>query len=493
MMPTKLVSSNPTRPQLRPPITSKTCAIRPKGSGIGLPAIVIICTQKVHITLSCEFVHSGKKILDNNHIENFENIDAALYNNNAQVTGWIEDSRSIGSLIFLTLRNSTGKIQLITKKNLVSEDLWKQVVNIARQSIVKANGKLVHNEKNNVVELIIEELEILNQAEHPLPLDPTGRVDSGLDIILDARSLSLRKPEIKSIFKLRNNSLMYIRDFFIKNNFIEVNTPKILSLGAEGGATLFKTEYFDKLGFLAQSPQLYKEQLMLAFEKVFEISQYFRAEKSNTTRHLNEFVSVDFEWAYKNNDQTMDLCENLIKHIISNLIKNTPKELEILNSELSNYLNVFDRITYQDVIDDLNSLDHKKNFGDDITEHDLVVLSEKHKSFYFITDWPSEIKPFYISSYDDSNLSMSFDLQFSNVELVSGGVRIHKISELEKNIEKSGLDLKNFKSHLQTFKWGMPPHSGLGLGFDRLVMILANRKNIREVVLYPRDKDRLDP
>ena len=208
---------------------------------------------------------------------------------------------------------------------------------------------------------------------------------------------------------------------------------------------------------------------------------------------MNEFVSVDFEWAYKNNDQTMDLCENLIKHIISNLIENTPKELEILNSELSNYLNVFDRITYQDVIDDLNSLDHKKNFGDDITEHDLVVLSEKHKSFYFITDWPSEIKPFYISSYDDSDLSMSFDLQFSNVELVSGGVRIHKINELEKNIEKSGLDLKNFKSHLQTFKWGMPPHSGLGLGFDRLIMILANRKNIREVVLYPRDKDRLDP
>tara|TARA_B100000029_G_scaffold516705_1_gene632933 strand:- start:12256 stop:13551 length:1296 start_codon:yes stop_codon:yes gene_type:complete len=431
--------------------------------------------------------------MTNFYIENFENIDESMYNKNVQVTGWIEDSRSIGSLIFLTLKNSTGKLQLIIKKNQVSEELWKQVDNITRQSIVKANGKLVHNEKNNIIELIIEELDILNEAVHPLPLDPTGRVDSGLDIILDSRSLSLRKPEIKSIFKLRNDSLMYIRDFFINNDFLEINTPKILSLGAEGGATLFKTEYFDKLGFLAQSPQLYKEQLMLAFEKVFEISHYFRAEKSNTTRHLNEFVSVDFEWAYKNNEQTMDLCEDLIKYTINNLIKNSSKELKNLDSDLSNYLNKFDRITYQNVIDDLNDLDHKKSFGEDITEHDLVVLSEKHKSFYFITDWPSEIKPFYIAGHKDSDLSMSFDLQFSNVELVSGGVRIHKVDELEKNMKKSGLDIKNFKSHLQTFKWGMPPHSGLGLGFDRLIMILANRKNIREVVLYPRDKDRLEP
>ena len=138
--------AKPTSPQLIPPMINKTFAISPKGSGIGLPAIVIICTQKVHITLSCEFVHSGKKIMDNNHIEDFENIDVALYNNNVKITGWIEDSRSIGSLIFLTLRNSTGKIQLITKKNLVSENLWEQVVNIARQSIVKASGKLVHND-----------------------------------------------------------------------------------------------------------------------------------------------------------------------------------------------------------------------------------------------------------------------------------------------------------------------------------------------------------
>ena len=230
-----------------------------------------------------------------------------------------------------------------------------------------------------------------------------------------------------------------------------------------------------------------------SFEKVFEISQYFRAEKSNTTRHLNEFVSIDFEWSYKNNSETMDLCENLVKYLINNLIKNNSKELELLNSDLNNYLNTFDRITYEDVINDLNSLDSKKDYGDDITEHDLVILSAKHKSFYFITDWPSNIKPFYISSYEDSELSMSFDLQFSNIELSSGGVRIHDVNKLKNNIERSGLDIKNFESHLQTFKWGMPPHSGLGLGFDRLIMVLANRKNIREAVLYPRDQDRLDP
>ncbi len=431
--------------------------------------------------------------MNNNYLDNLDEIDESFYGKNVNVSGWIEDSRSIGSLIFLTLRNTTGKLQLIIKKNLVSEELWDQVGHLTRQSIVKTNGTLAYNEKNNIVELIIEQLDILNPAEHPLPLDPTGRVDSGLDVILNARPLSLRKPEIQSIFKLRHSSLMYIREFFIKNDFIEVNTPKILSQGAEGGATLFKTQYFDKPGFLAQSPQLYKEQLMLAFEKVFEISQYFRAEKSNTARHLNEFVSIDFEWSYKNNSETMDLCENLVKYLINNLIKNNSKELELLNSDLNNYLDTFDRITYEDVINDLNSLDSKKDYGDDITEHDLVILSAKHKSFYFITDWPSNIKPFYISSYEDSELSMSFDLQFSNIELSSGGVRIHDVNKLKNNIERSGLDIKNFESHLQTFKWGMPPHSGLGLGFDRLIMVLANRKNIREAVLYPRDQDRLDP
>nr|AIE90735.1 aspartyl-tRNA synthetase (DARS, aspS) [uncultured marine thaumarchaeote AD1000_06_A03] len=429
----------------------------------------------------------------NIYLENLDEIDESFYGKNVNVSGWIEDSRSIGSLMFLTLRNTTGKLQLIIKKNLVPEELWNQVVHLTRQSVVDTNGTLAYNEKNNIVELIIKQLTILNSAEHPLPLDPTGRVDSGLDVILDARPLSLRKPEIQSIFKLRHNSLMYIREFFIKNNFIEVNTPKILSQGAEGGATLFKTHYFDKPGFLAQSPQLYKEQLMLAFERVYEISHYFRAEKSNTTRHLNEFVSIDFEWSYKNNSETMDLCEDLVKYLINNLIKNNSKELGLLNSDLNNHLDAFDRITYEDVINDLNSLDNKKNYGDDITEHDLVILSAKHKSFYFITDWPSNIKPFYISSYEDSELSMSFDLQFSNIELSSGGVRIHDVNKLKSNIERSGLDIKNFESHLQTFKWGMPPHSGLGLGFDRLIMVLANRKNIREAVLYPRDQDRLDP
>ena len=429
----------------------------------------------------------------NIYLKNLDEIDESFYGKNVNVSGWIEDSRSIGSLMFLTLRNTTGKLQLIIKKNLVSEELWNQVVHLTRQSVVDTNGTLAYNEKNNIVELIIKQLTILNSAEHPLPLDPTGRVDSGLDVILDARPLSLRKPEIQSIFKLRHNSLMYIREFFIKNNFIEVNTPKILSQGAEGGATLFKTHYFDKPGFLAQSPQLYKEQLMLAFERVYEISHYFRAEKSNTTRHLNEFVSIDFEWSYKNNSETMDLCEDLVKYLINNLIKNNSKELGLLNSDLNHHLNAFDRITYEDVINDLNSLDNKKNYGDDITEHDLVILSAKHKSFYFITDWPSNIKPFYISSYEDSELSMSFDLQFSNIELSSGGVRIHDVNKLKNNLERSGLDIKNFESHLQTFKWGMPPHSGLGLGFDRLIMVLANRKNIREAVLYPRDQDRLDP
>ena len=431
--------------------------------------------------------------MTNNYIENFSNIDKSYYNNNIRTIGWIEDSRSIGSLIFLTLRNSTGKLQLVIKKNLISSDVWTNIQTIPRQSTIDVIGKLVHNEKNNITELVVENIKIINKAIHPLPLDPTGRVDSGLDINLDYRPLALRKPEIRLLFKIRNQVLNNIRQFFIENNFIEINTPKILSQGAEGGATLFQTKYFDKVGFLAQSPQLYKEQLMIAFEKVYEISHYFRAEKSHTTRHLNEFLSVDFEWSNKDNNETMNLCEELIKFIIKELLKNSKDELATLNLNLERFLTTFQKLTYDNVIDEFNKLGHSKEYGEDITEHDLSILGQKFNSFYFITDWPKDIKPFYIASYDDSLLSQSFDLQFGNIELASGGVRIHNRLQLEKSLLNSGLELKNFSSHLQTFDWGMPPHSGLGLGFDRLMMVLCNRKNIREVILYPRDQDRLDP
>jgi aspartyl-tRNA synthetase len=431
--------------------------------------------------------------MTNNYIENFSNIDKSYYNNNIRAIGWIEDSRSIGSLIFLTLRNSTGKLQLVIKKNLISSDVWTNIQTIPRQSIIDVIGKLVHNEKNNITELVVENINIINKSIHPLPLDPTGRVDSGLDINLDYRPLALRKPEIRLLFKIRNQVLNNIRQFFIENNFIEINTPKILSQGAEGGATLFQTKYFDKVGFLAQSPQLYKEQLMIAFEKVYEISHYFRAEKSHTTRHLNEFLSVDFEWSNKDNNETMNLCEELIKFIIKELLKNSKEELATLNLNLERFLTTFQKLTYDNVIDEFNKLGHSKEYGEDITEHDLSILGQKFNSFYFITDWPKDIKPFYIASYEDSSLSQSFDLQFGNIELASGGVRIHNRLQLEKSLLESGLELKNFSSHLQTFDWGMPPHSGLGLGFDRLMMVLCNRKNIREVILYPRDQDRLDP
>ena len=426
-------------------------------------------------------------------IKKFIHIDNSLQDKSVIVSGWIEDIRLIGSLMFVILRDSSGVLQLVVKKNNIDIEHWDIIQKIPRQSIIIAYGKLCANTQNKNLELHVTKIKLIGKAIHPLPLDPTGRVDSGLDIKLNYRPLELRKPETKAVFKLKHHSLSYIRQFFNENDFIEVNTPKILSQGAEGGATLFQLKYFNKHGYLAQSPQLYKEQLMLAFERVYEISNYFRAEKSHTTRHLNEFLSVDFEWAFQDNKETMDLCEQLIKFIIKLLKKNCPEELQLLNSNLNDFSSKFPRITYDEIIKTLNQLENNKKYGDDITEHDLVVLNKRYNSFYFIVDWPVKIKPFYISNYDNSELSKSFDLQFGNIELASGGVRIHDRTKLETNIKNSGLDVNNFQSHIQTFNWGMPPHSGLGLGFDRLMMVLANRKNIRDVVLYPRDQDRLEP
>jgi nondiscriminating aspartyl-tRNA synthetase len=409
---------------------------------------------------------------------------------NLTLVGWLEDFRDMGKIGFISARDMTGNFQGVITGKLLST--FREV---PRQSIIMVNGAIQETRAENFqVEVKVEKVELLSRAVNPLPIDPTGRVESSMDKRLDSRALDLRNVRISNIFRTRSYALYLIRNFLYSRMFVEVNTPKIIGNATEGGADLFSFEYFSKKAYLAQSPQLYKEQLTLGLERVFEISSYFRAEPSHTVRHLSEFVSVDLEAAFLDYCDIMDIMEELITSTINDLFIQRGKEMKYYDNKEEITVDKIPRVTYQKCLDDLKGLGERLEFGDDLSDLALRKLGEIYPKFYFIIDWPTKLKPFYILEHKNkSDLSKSFDLQYGYLEIVSGGTREHNSERLRNKLLEKGLDPRSFSDHLQTFEWGMPPHSGCGIGFDRLMMILTNSTNIREVVLYPRDTERLSP
>jgi aspartyl-tRNA synthetase len=431
------------------------------------------------------------------HRSHFANqLNEKLVGQSVRIGGWIEDTRDIGRLAFLIVRDSTGTAQAIVTgdKNL------QMLKNTPRQSVVIISG-LVQNSKAKdfLIELKVEELIVLSRSVHPLPIDPTGRIESAIDKRLDSRALDLRNSKIAAIFHLRSAALQNIRKSLYSKGFMEVNTPKIIGSASEGGANLFSFPYFKKKAYLAQSPQLYKEQLTLALDRVFEIGPYFRAENSHTVRHLTEFISVDMEAAFLDYDDVMDIVEEIILDVTLGLNERCNSFLQLVTGSQQiatpfHKSGRIDRLTYEQCLEELAREGENMEFGDDLSDASLRKLGEIHQGFYFIMDWPLKLKPFYIHEREDnSKISKSFDLQYGYLEIASGGRRQHDSSKLRARLIEQGLNPQNFSEHLKAFDWGMPPHSGCGLGFDRLMMILTNSQNIRDVVLYPRDTERLMP
>src|SRR5919107_1918417 len=418
-------------------------------------------------------------------------INESLLGQKVRVGGWVEDTRDIGKLVFAVIRDITGSVQVIA----TDDDNLQLLKNIPRQSAVIVSGLVQKSKaKDFSVEVKVEELILLSRAVHPLPIDPTGRVESAIDKRLDARALDLRNPRIAAIFRLRSAGLKIIRDTLSSLGFIEVNTPKIIGSASEGGANLFGFEYFGKRNaYLAQSPQLYKEQLMVGLDKVFEIGPYFRAENSHTVRHLSEFTSVDIEAAFLDYEDVMDILENVVRKVATEFRERYLLDLQSAGAKEISAAKI-DRLTYEQCLEELAKEGEKLEFGDDLSDSALRKLGSLHPGFYFIIDWPLKLKHFYIhGKEDDLRLSKSFDLQYNYLELASGGRRLHEHAKLQTRLAKQGLNPATFQEHLKAFEWGMPPHSGWGLGYDRLMMVLTGEQNVREVVLYPRDTERLTP
>jgi aspartyl-tRNA synthetase len=407
------------------------------------------------------------------------------------IGGWVEDLRELGKLTFLTLRDVTGVAQIVVS----GQEGIEQVKDLNRQSVIRLTGTIQETKARDFpFEIKAEKIEISSRAVHPLPIDPIGRLESSIDNRLNARALDLRNQRTASIFKIRHHVLQSIRKTLVELGFIEVNTPKIIGSASEGGANLFSLKYFDKQAYLAQSPQLYKEQLTIGLERVFEIASFYRAEKSHTVRHLTEFTSVDIEADFMDYSDVMDVLEALVVRVFEDIEKNCQAEQKILGIQIKRPKTPFERITYKKAIEELGKEGIKLEFGDDLLDSHLRKLGELHSGFYFIIDWPMKLKPFYIhEKEDDTALSKSFDLQYGYLELSSGGRRLHDPKKLRNRLTEQGLNPSQFEDHLKAFDWGMPPHSGWGLGLERFMSVLTQIDNVREVVLYPRDPDRLFP
>jgi len=425
-----------------------------------------------------------------NRTHNIEDLNSGMKGQKVILCGWVEDFRELGKMTFLTVRDVTGITQIIIKGEMNDK-----IQNLNRQSVVRIGGTVQDTKARDFeCEVLADQIDILGKAVYPLPIDPIGRLESNIDNRLNSRALDLRNQKTASIFKLRAHVLVALRNSLISKKFIEINTPKLIGSASEGGANLFSLEYFGKTAYLAQSPQLYKEQMTIGLERVFEIASFYRAEKSHTGRHLSEFTSVDIEAAFMDYSDVMDVLESMIVDVYKYTSENCKAEQNSIGCEIKIPDSPFPILTYSDLIEELKKDGEQLEFGDDLLDSHLRIIGKSHPGFYFITDWPIKLKPFYImENSDDETLSESFDLQFGYLELSSGGTRLHDPQVLKSRLKEQELDPALFEDHLKTFDWGMPPHAGWGLGLERLLTTLIGIDNVREVILYPRDPDRLKP
>ncbi len=409
--------------------------------------------------------------------------------------GWIKEIRDLGAVKFLILQDREGTIQLTIVKNRAEEKVLRKTDLIQTQYCVAVKGTVKKTSMTKRgFEVIPREIKILGVAQHPLPLDVTGKTSALLDTRLNARVLDLCHEENRALWSVQSKALEALRQFLTDRGFIEVYTPRIISTATEGGAALFSMNYFDQEAYLAQSPQLYKEQLTLCFEKVFEIGPFFRAEASHTRRHLSEFISIDIEQAFVKSSDVMKLLEEIMHFTCTTVKENCRKELEILKHEVEVPKLPLKRLTYSEVLEELKTEGNSVPWGEDIPTPAYRTLGKLHPYFYFVTDWPTESKPFYIAPKEDQpEVSEGFDLMWRWMELASGGTRVHAKSVLMHRLKEQGLNPESFRHHLQVFDYGVPPHAGWATGLERMVMMLTGKRNIREVVLFPRDRSRLTP
>ena len=445
---------------------------------------------------------------------------AEMIGEEVTISGYAETVRGRGAICFLMLRDGTGKIQAFLKRDNMDESIFDSIQSATRESTIQVTGTVAQKRPPKVAEgepvpspeyeVSVTSASILANAATPLPVGITDEVNVGLDVRLDNRHLDLRREHVNAMFQLRSKVLQYGRDHLISEGFQEINTPKIIAAAAEGGTNLFPMKYFETEAYLSQSPQLYKQLAVLGgLERVFEIGPAFRAEKHDTYRHLNEFISFDIEGAWMNDEDVMGVQERMIHRIWSEVAANDQGLLDVVNeyraSRGQESVSVevpsvpFPRISYCEAIEIVKAGGGEIEWGDDIESHHCDIIAAEYPGFHFIPRWPMSMKPFYIHHKEEEKglsggqLSRGFDLNYGRDEMTSGGQREHRVDVLEQNLRNMGLEPSDFTFYTDGFRYGAPPHAGWGLGVARLLMVLTGSGNVREVVLFPRDRSRVTP
>ena len=436
------------------------------------------------------------------------------------IAGYAETVRGRGAICFLMLRDGTGHIQAFLKRDNMDEGSFESIQSASRESTIQVTGTVAQKRPPKVAEgepvpppeyeVNVSSGTILAEAAAPLPVGVTDDVQVGLDVRLDNRHLDLRRAHVNAMFQLRSKVLQYGRDHLIKEGFQEINSPKIIAAAAEGGTNLFPMKYFETEAYLSQSPQLYKQLAVLGgLERVFEIGPAFRAEKHDTYRHLNEFISFDIEGAWMDDEDVMGVQERMIHHIWTEVSNNDQDLMDVINeyraTQGQDAVTVdvpslpFPRIPYCDAIEIVKDGGGEIEWGDDIESHHCDLIAAKYPGFHFLPRWPMAMKPFYIHHKEEEKgttggqLSRGFDLNYGRDEMTSGGAREHRVDVLEQNLRNIGLEPEDFAFYTDGFRYGAPPHAGWGLGVARLLMVLTGAGNVREVVLFPRDRSRVTP
>jgi nondiscriminating aspartyl-tRNA synthetase len=414
------------------------------------------------------------------------------------VMGWVSSVRDHGNIQFIILKDMHGEMQVTAKKGECGDTLFEMAKEVKEHSSIGVRGKVRPQEKApNGAEIVPAEIRAFSIAKKAAPFMTQGKQSPvGIDTRLDLRAVDLRRNYLGSVFRIRQTVLNSVREFLARQKFIEVNTPKMIATATEGGAALFPIFYYDREAFLAQSPQLYKEQLTMAFESVFEIGPIFRAEPSRTNRHLSEAISIDVERAFVDYNDVMVLLERMIVSIVETIKERNADDLKFLELQLPAVELPFPKYTYSNLIDKLQEAGERIQWGDDISPQVMKSLQDDRlNDFYFIIDWPTSTKPFYVKpgAADGGRVCESFDLMFGALEMSSGSTRINRKDQLVERMSKQGLKPDAFDYHLRVFDYGVPPHAGFGLGLERMMMALTKVENIRDATLYPRDIDRLAP
>lgn len=411
--------------------------------------------------------------------------------------GAIHTIRDMGDIVFVVLRRREGLFQCIYEKSKVTD-----FAKLKEAQTVKITGTIRSEQRApHGFEILVEEVEIYSTPTKSMPLQISKwKLNTSLEAKLDYRAVALRNVRERAVFKIQEGITRGFRDYLYQEEFTEIHTPKLGAKSAEGGANLFKLEYFHRPAILQQSPQFYKQMMVGVFDRVFETAPVYRAEKHNTKRHLNEYTSLDLEMGYIDSmDDIMDVETGFLKYTFELLKRDYAKELKMLAVELPEITEI-PRVRFDEIKRKVSEkYDRKiKNPYDLEPEEEALIgkyiKEETGSDFVFVTHYPSKKRPFYaMDDPADPTYTLSFDLLYKGLEITTGGQRIHKYDELIKKMETRNMEEEGMEDYLSVFAYGMPPHGGLGIGLERLTMELIGLENIRQATLFPRDQSRLVP